>query len=155
MRPETFCPVSKLFHTSFYHYLYSLRKRGSDGEFKALNQSLNALTHQKAIAPSTAGVCFLGTPHRGASVAALGETIYRISKLWGKSPNLRVLQALKYDAETLDRVQSSFNLTLLDARCKINIRSFREAEKHHGVTVGFDTFNTTLWPHILLRQGRR
>ncbi|KAK0512960.1 hypothetical protein JMJ35_004977 [Cladonia borealis] len=101
----------------------------------ALNQSLNAPTHQKAIARATAGVCFLGTPHRGTSIAALGETVLRISKLWGKSPNLCVLQALKYDAETLDRVQSSFIITLIDPRCKINIRSFREAEKHLGVAV--------------------
>ena len=81
------------------------------------------------------GICFLGTPHRGASIAALGETVYRISKLWGKSPNLSILQSLKYDAETLDRVQSSFKLSLIDRRCKLRIRSFREARKTKGVTV--------------------
>lgn len=79
------------------------------------------------------GVGFLGTPHIGASIATSGEIIYRIFTLWGKSANLRVLQALKYDTETLDHVQSGFKLTLIDARR--NIRSFREAEKTHGVTV--------------------
>ena len=134
--------ISSLAYSSLPPLACFKQEGETDCDFKALNQSLNAPTHQKAIAAATAGVCFLGTPHRGTSVAALGETVYRISKLWGKSPNLRVLQALRYDAETLDRVQSSFNLTLIDARCKINIRSFREAEKYHGVTVGINTCNT-------------
>jgi hypothetical protein len=85
------------------------------------------------ILPATLGVCFLGTPHRGSPTAGLAETIYRISNLWGKSPNLQVLQALKYDAETLDRVQAGFRQTLYGHQ--VNIRSFREAEKTNGMVV--------------------
>ena len=76
----------------------------------------------------------MGTPHRGSPTATLGETLYRITGLWGKSPNLQVLQALKYDAETLDRVQVGFKETLSNQ--KICIRSFREANKTKGMTVG-------------------
>lgn len=49
------------------------------------------------------------------------------------------MQALKYDAETLDRIQSTFKLALRDPRCEIKVRSFREAKQTHGVTVGLVT----------------
>ncbi|KAN0115549.1 hypothetical protein V8E51_005093 [Hyaloscypha variabilis] len=55
------------------------------------------------IFPATKGICFLGTPHRGSSKAALAETLSRVTETWGNSPNVQILQALKYDAETLDR----------------------------------------------------
>ncbi|KAL9621297.1 MAG: hypothetical protein Q9160_004188 [Pyrenula sp. 1 TL-2023] len=102
----------------------------------AVTQSRMAQTHLKKIAPATCGICFMGTPHRGASLAAIGETVFRITKLYGKSPNLQVLQALKYDAETLDRIQPNFKQTLCDPRCSIQIRSFREAMQTHGITLG-------------------
>lgn len=85
------------------------------------------------IAPATFGVIFLGTPHRGSPAANLAETVFRISKIWGKSPNLQILQALKYDAETLDRVQVGFKQTLQAERIKV--RSFREGQKYHGLMV--------------------
>jgi hypothetical protein len=85
------------------------------------------------ILPATFGVFFLGTPHRGSPTASLGETLHRITKLWGRSPNLQILQALKYDAETLDRAQTSFKQTLLSQ--KIEVRSFRETKKTRGFTV--------------------
>ena len=141
-------PRDFIFAHSNLQLCYPSDRRDPDCGFKALNQSLNAPTHQKAIAPATAGVCFLGTPHRGTSIAAQGETLLRISKLLGKSPNLRILQALKYDAETLDRVHTGFHRTLIDARCKLKIRSFLEAEKYLGVLVSFDSSNTALWSHI-------
>jgi hypothetical protein len=102
---------------------------------QALNQSRLTATHLSEIVPATFGICFLGTPHRGSPAADLGETIHRITKLLGKSPNLQILQALKYDAETLDRVQTTFKQTL--HACNIRIRSFREAEKTHGFMVSF------------------
>ena len=53
----------------------------------------------------------------------------------GKSPNLKILQALKYDAETPKRVQAGFKETL-DCRkhdgSRIYIRSFAEARPTFG-----------------------
>lgn len=105
---------------------------------KALNQSRSTATHLSEILPATFGVCFLGTPHRGSPMADLGETLRRITQLWGKSPNLQVLQALKYDAETLDRVQSDFKQTI--NAFPIQIRSFRESKKTFGYTVSITCF---------------
>ena len=104
----------------------------------ALNQSRSTPTYLKDILPVTYGVCFLGTPHRGSSVAALGDTVYGITRLWGGSPSLQIIRALRYDAETLDRIQSQFKETL--DLCKsqsrrICIRSFCEANKTHGMLV--------------------
>lgn len=71
-------------------------------------------------------------------------------QLWAKpyiaSPlsgevTLKVLQALQYDAETLDCVQSSFKLTLIDPRCRIKIRSFREAENTRGIARSVSTLS--------------
>ena len=100
---------------------------------KALNLSRQVSSDLGEIAVATFGVMFLGTPHRGSPAASLAETLFRISKIWGKSPNLQILQALKYDAETLDRVQVAFKHTLQAQ--KIRIRSFREAQKYHGLMV--------------------
>jgi len=104
----------------------------------ALNQSRTATTYLKDVLPATYGVCFLGTPHRGSSLAALGATISRIIRLCGVSPSLQIINALKYDAETLNRIQTHFKETL--DLCKsqskrISIRSFCESNKTLGVHV--------------------
>jgi hypothetical protein len=78
-----------------------LHQGGSPIECIGLNQSRSTTTHLSEVLPATLGICFLGTSHRGSSKASLSETMH---KLVGKSPNLQILQALKYDAETLGRV---------------------------------------------------
>ena len=104
----------------------------------ALNQARTSPTYLRDILPATYGVCFLGTPHRGTSLATLGETVARVTNVLGWSPSLQVLQALKYDAETLDRIQRHFKETL--ELCKsqgrqISICSFCEANKTSGILV--------------------
>ena len=110
----------------------------------ALNQSRTTSTYLKDVLPATYGVCFLGTPHRGSSLAALGTTIYHITRLWGGSPNLQLIRDLKYDAETLDRIQTHFKETLELRKSKnkpILIRSFCEANKTHGILVSVYLFD--------------
>lgn len=115
----------------------------------ALNQSRTASTYLKAILPATYGVCFLGTPHRGSSLAAFGATIARITCLWGASPSLQVINALKYDAETLSRIQTHFKETLelrKTQSSRIAIRSFCESYKTSGVLVSLCLFS--IWKHV-------
>lgn len=82
-------------------------------------------------------------------MAEMGETIFRITKLYGKSPNLQVLQALKYDAETLDRIHSNFKVTLHDPRCHIRVRSFREAKKTYRGTVSLPLHTAKFKPKVI------
>lgn len=81
----------------------------------------------KEIAPATYAVCFLGTPHRGSSSASIGKLAYQIKVVATKRPNLKLLQALEKNSETLDRVGDSFRQTLL--KQKIYIYSFREEKE--------------------------
>lgn len=115
----------------------------------ALNQSRTATTYLKDILPATYGVCFLGTPHRGSSLAALGATIARITHLWGGSPSLQIINALKYDAETLSRIQTHFKETLELRKIqssRISIRSFCESYKTSGVLVSLCL--SSIWKHV-------
>ena len=79
-------------------------------------------TRLKHIAPATVGVLFLGTPHRGSNSASLGKIASRIALTM--RPNLRLLQGLERNSETLERVGDGFSQTVL----KHNIRlcCFRE-----------------------------
>ncbi|SLM40835.1 Ankyrin repeat-containing domain [Lasallia pustulata] len=94
----------------------------------ALNESSQTEgTRLKEIAPATYAVCFLGTPHRGSSSASIGKLAYQIKVVATKRPNLKLLQALEKNSETLDRVGDSFRQTLL--KQKIYIYSFREEKE--------------------------
>ena len=115
----------------------------------ALNQSRTMSTYLKEVLPATYGVCFLGTPHRGSSLASLASTVSQITRIWGGSPSIQIIQDLKYDAETLDRIQRHFKETL--DLCKsqgrrIFIRTFSEADRTYGRLVSFplSTFGNTV-----------
>ena len=90
-------------------------------------------TYLRDIFPATYGICFLGTPHRGSSKAALAETLTRLTTLWGNTPNYQILQALSLNAETLDRVHTGFKQCLLDH--KIEVRTFYEELDYKGFRV--------------------
>lgn len=76
---------------------------------QALNQSSQTEgTRLKEIAPATYAVCFLGTPHRGSNTASIGKVAYQIKVVATKRPNLKLLQALEKNSETLDRVGDAF-----------------------------------------------
>ena len=95
---------------------------------QALNQSSQTEgTRPKEIAPATHAVCFLGTPHRGSNSASIGKLAYQIKVVATKRPNVKLLQALERNSETLDRVGDAFRQTLL--KQKIHIYSFREEKE--------------------------
>ncbi|MCJ1381268.1 hypothetical protein MMC17_004377 [Xylographa soralifera] len=107
----------------------------------AVNTARAERSHLSPIFPATFGICFVGTPHRGSSKAALAETLSRITQMWGNTPNLQILQALQYDAETLDRIQNTFKLNLLEH--KIKIRTFHEGLDYKGFKI-VDRFSSTM-----------
>ncbi|KAL8678394.1 MAG: hypothetical protein Q9186_005236 [Xanthomendoza sp. 1 TL-2023] len=75
----------------------------------ALNRSSATQgTWLKDIAPATFGVCFLGTPHRGSKSASLGKIAYEIANIATRRPNIRLLQGLERNSETLEQVGDTF-----------------------------------------------
>ena len=100
-----------------------------------LNASRNEVTYLKDVLPATHGIVFLGTPHRGSSVATLGKIAQEITKILWKSPNMSVLRDLEVNSQTLDRVSRGFNQILVDF--PIEIHSFREELPTNGLMVGF------------------
>ncbi|RGP76056.1 hypothetical protein FLONG3_5447 [Fusarium longipes] len=72
--------------------------------------------HLQDIVKFTRGVIFLGTPHRGSSLAKIGELV---SRSYGmiKDTNTDIVRVLKEDSEVLARIQDGF-LSLIRARSK-------------------------------------
>ena len=94
----------------------------------AINQSDSTVgTRLKTIAPATFGICFLGTPHRGSKTASLGKIAWNLTVIATNRPNLKLLQGLERNSETLDRIGSTFSQILL--KHKIAIYSFREEQE--------------------------
>lgn len=90
-----------------------------------MNRSSNEQgTRNKDIAPASYGVCFLGTPHRGSKSASIGRIAFRLTTVATRRPNVKLLQALERNSETLDRIGDDFYQTLLKHNFKI--ASFRE-----------------------------
>lgn len=86
-------------------------------------------TQVKEIAPITAGVCFLGTPHRGSNTATIGKIAFQITKAAGKSPNTKILQGLERNSETLDMIGDDFIQTMLKYGSNMKVYSFREEKR--------------------------
>ena len=94
----------------------------------ALNQSSQTEgTRLKEIVPIVCGVCFLGTPHRGSKLASIGKVAYQVTTAATRRPNLKLLQALERNSETLDRIGDSFRQTIL--KRNIHLYSFREEKE--------------------------
>lgn len=98
-----------------------------------LNASRGEVTYLKDILPATYGIIFLGTPHRGSSVASLGKIAQEITKVFWKTPNMSVLRDLEVNSQTLDRVGRGFNQILVERQ--LEIQSFREELPTKGVMV--------------------
>lgn len=81
------------------------------------------------------GVMFLGTPHRGSSIAELATTAQRAPKALWKHPNLAILEALQVDSKVLERVHKGFSETVYE-RPEIGLQSFHEEYRTKGVLVG-------------------
>ncbi|KIW35858.1 uncharacterized protein PV06_11820 [Exophiala oligosperma] len=80
------------------------------------------------------GVMFLGTPHRGSSIAELATTAQRAPKALWKHPNLAILEALQVDSKVLERVHKGFSETVYE-RPEIGLQSFHEEYRTKGVLV--------------------
>jgi hypothetical protein len=76
-------------------------------------------------------VVFLGTPHRGSSLAAWGETVSNMAKLTLKDSNRYIIETLYVNYEVLDNTQEEFQRTVLENGIKIH--SFQEARGISGV----------------------
>ena len=86
-------------------------------------------TQVKEIVPTTAGICFLGTPHRGSNSATIGKIAFQITKAAGKSPNTKILQGLERNSETLDTIGDDFSQTMLKYGSNMKVYSFREEKR--------------------------
>ena len=94
----------------------------------AINQSLQTEgTRLKGVAPTVYAICFLGTPHRGSKTASIGKVAYQVTVAATRRPNLKLLEGLERNSETLDRISDSFRQTLL--KHDIKIYSFREEKE--------------------------
>ncbi|EGU80995.1 hypothetical protein FOXB_08470 [Fusarium oxysporum f. sp. conglutinans Fo5176] len=96
--------------------------------------------HLQDIVNFTRGVIFLGTPHRGSSLAKIGELVSRSVGLI-KETNSDIVQVLTRDSEVLARIQDSFQALLMtrskDEASMIDITCFYEElpTKRFGVIV--------------------
>lgn len=61
-----------------------------------------------AIFMHTAGVIFMGTPHRGSSKEPYGDVIAKIAKLALQQPNKQLLQTLRQDSHILEGQRNDF-----------------------------------------------
>jgi len=98
-----------------------------------LNASRAEVTYLKDILPATHGIIFLGTPHRGSSVATLGKIAQEITKILWNAPNTSVLRDLEVSSQTLERIGRGFSQILVQT--KIEIHSFREELPTKGIMV--------------------
>lgn len=103
-----------------------------------LNASRNEVTYLKEILPSTYGVVYFGTPHRGSATASIGKIAHTITKALGNCPNTQILRDLEVNSETLDRIGRGFQQIL--AQQPIQIHSFREEVPVHGIMVSVSPF---------------
>lgn len=94
--------------------------------------------HLKEIYNATYGIIFLGTPHRGSSIASLGTMAHNASKVLWKRPNTAVLQDLERHSTTLERVGKGFGQILVERMNSrpVEVHSFFEEKPTKGVMVG-------------------
>jgi hypothetical protein len=115
----------------------------------ALCLSRTERTFLGEIVPATAGVMFMGTPHRGSKVASIGKIALELSKLFLRSPNLKVLRALEVNSEILERVGKNFNNLVKDRQMDglnenwLHVHSFQEELKLNGIMI-VDSFSGTI-----------
>ena len=97
----------------------------------ALNRSAQSVRNQRhaRVVETTAGIVFLGTPHRGSSSASLGRKFFRLGELLaGQKANVKLLEALKSGSESLERITDGF-LETLHKNSNMQIVSFQEEKE--------------------------
>ncbi|CAL8576544.1 hypothetical protein XPA_002420 [Xanthoria parietina] len=119
----------------------------------ALNRSSATQgTRLKDITPSTFGVCFLGTPHRGSQSASLGKIAFEVTRVMTRRPNTRLLRGLERNSETLEQIGDTFAQTMLNSETKLRVYSFRE-EKETRKYLVFNTMVSLLFWSAIAWQG--
>ena len=71
----------------------------------------------------------MGTPHRGADLAAWATTATRLAKAIGKAGNEDIVSSLKSGSPTLESLQDSF----AGIQGRFNIHTVLEAQSMHGI----------------------
>jgi hypothetical protein len=96
---------------------------------EALRQSKGAVGYQENqadIYQSTRAIIFLGTPHRGASIAEWGEIVRRIVTSLGFNTNDQLLRGLQPDSEPLEDLRIEFGKMLNEKKWRVY--SFQETK---------------------------
>lgn len=76
-------------------------------------------------------ILFLGTPHRGASIADWGTILANIATVTLQDVDKNVLRALSTNSEVLENIQKAFRRILDDQ--KVKIHSFQEERGLSGM----------------------
>ena len=119
----------------------------------ALNRSSATQgTRLKDITPSTFGVCFLGTQHRGSHSASLCRIAFEVTRVTTRWPNTRLLRGLERNSETLEQIGDTFAQTMLTSATKLRVYSFRE-EKETRKYLFFNTMVSLLYWSSIAWQG--
>lgn len=87
----------------------------------------------RSILPSTKGVLFLGTPHKGSQMATVARAAFNISRLFLRSPNTNILRTLEEQSDVLERISWGFGQILASGR--IRVHSFREELDSSGISI--------------------
>ena len=119
----------------------------------ALNRSSATQgTRLKDITPSTFGVCFLGTPHRGSQSASRGKIAFEATRVMTRRPNTRLLRDLERNSGTLEQIGDTFAQTMLTSETKLRVYSFREEKETRKYWV-FNTMVSLLSRSSIAWQG--
>ncbi|GAW20598.1 hypothetical protein ANO14919_101060 [Xylariales sp. No.14919] len=93
---------------------------------QACNQAYDNARYQPLL-KAIAGVAFFGTPHRGSSIACLGNILGRVLKAasFGANTNAQLLRDLEKGSPVLDDIATTF----MNRRYDFQICSFYETDK--------------------------
>ncbi|KAI1325061.1 hypothetical protein F5Y16DRAFT_423378 [Xylariaceae sp. FL0255] len=93
----------------------------------------SAFHHHRVLDNDVSGLCFLGTPHRGADLADYASIVTRILKLTGKRVNGIIVDVLRPDSEVLADVHESFGMWWLKNQHRCALSCFYEEHEIAGI----------------------
>ena len=99
------------------------------------------LSHQQDILPSVKGIMFVGTPHRGANAAKIGEILCKVYNVVEGNANTQLLQSLNSGSVDIARISDAFAPLLYHRTFKIH--SFREEKETDGHMI-VDDYSSTI-----------
>ncbi|KAK2746828.1 hypothetical protein FQN57_002870 [Myotisia sp. PD_48] len=125
-------------------------------EAMALSEQ-SADVHLRRIQQATAGIAFLGTPHRGADIAPAAQAIANIADLFGKSANSAILEPLKRNSQLLAMVENSFANWIRKKKDQVDLTCFYEELEIPGFGMVVQRESATLagWPQMSIHANHR